>query len=112
MEHFFVVLGFCSIAFWFLYILKVYSDNKAADSAFIEDIKVYEAARLFIKGDSKKVKELLLKCIDFDEEEANEIISMAEKDKTKKSDGHVEFLSAVNKVLGKNIYKINHNNMI
>ena len=111
MEQFFAMLGYSSVILGLMYVLKIYADKKEADSTFIEDQKVYEAARVFAQGDSKKeeAREILLKCIDFDEEEAEEIISSAEKGRY--NSGYADFLKAVNMVLGKSIYNIKtHNN--
>jgi Glu-tRNA(Gln) amidotransferase subunit E-like FAD-binding protein len=108
MEHFFSVVGLCSIVLLLLYILGVYDKFKMSEDDFVEDTNIYKVAQLFEqkKLDKSKIKELLLKCIDFDEEEAEEIILRAEKARNEENSGYVEFIKVVNKVLNKNIYNI------
>lgn len=104
MENFFAMVGLCSIALGVLYILKLYANKRVEASAFVEDQKVYEAARLFAQGAShNEIKELLLKCIDLDEEDIEEILSLSENCKSDDG-GYNSFLKAVNKVLGEDIY--------
>ena len=62
MEHIFVVIGYCTVTFVLIWIIKLIFDTKESSSIFIEDHRIYEAAHIFVQGNSKKdeVKEILL----------------------------------------------------
>ncbi|HEY5584854.1 MAG TPA: hypothetical protein VIK78_10235 [Ruminiclostridium sp.] len=115
MEGFFAEAGIFLITFFIIFIIKKindYSYNKRSDgfgenSIYILDKKVFKAAREFAKGASnEEIEKSLLKCIDFDEEDADEILSMAEKHKSDIDGGYSSFLKDVNKILGEEVYCI------
>jgi hypothetical protein len=115
MDGFVTKVGIISISFLIIFIIKKTDDyfyNKRSygfggNSIYIADGKVFKAARAFSKGDSnEEVKELLLNCINFDEEDASEILSISEKHKMDVDGGYSSFLKAVNKMLGEEVYFI------
>jgi len=115
MEGFFIKIGSVSIVFLIIFIVKKIADyfyNKSPDelggnSMYIVDEKVYKAARLFAQGASnEEVMKIILRCIDFDEEDAEEILSFAEKHRSDDDGGYSSFLKSVNKILGEDVYCI------
>ncbi|HWQ78785.1 MAG TPA: hypothetical protein VN381_08200 [Anaerovoracaceae bacterium] len=72
---------------------------------FYEDEKVYQAADEFARGaSSDEVKAILASCLDFDEQDAEEILSRAIPCRTDKDRGYRAFISSVNKILGEEVY--------
>jgi hypothetical protein len=106
MDSFFENVGMLAIAFIIIYGYKKileYYDFKY--SGFYENEKVYKAADEFVQGAaSDDVKALLAGCFDFDDEDADEIISCSLPHKTDKDGGYREFIKSVNRVLGVDVY--------
>lgn len=106
MERVFADIGIGAIALAVLCIIKIIFNLKEEKNSFIEDARVYSAARAFSKGMADEdVKEELLKCVDFDAEDAEEIIDLSKQYRYKSDVGYSAFIKAVNKVLGKNVYQ-------
>ena len=99
-------IGFMVICFVIIYGYKKlleYYDMKC--SSFYEDNKIYQAADEFIHGAvSNDVVNLLTCCIDFDEKDADKILSQSIPHKTDRDGGYHVFIKSVNEVLGADIY--------
>ena len=113
MEGFLAKAGIISIVILVFFIIKKidnYFYNKRSDglggnSIYVANDKVFKAARMFAQGASnEEVKKLILECIDFDEEDVDEILSLSEKHKSDGDGGYSFFLKAVNKILGEEVY--------
>lgn len=82
-------------------------NTKELGNSHIEDNKVYTIARAFAEGASvMDVRESLLKCIDFDEEDANEILFLVQDYNIDKDGRYSAFIKAVNKVLREDVYRV------
>lgn len=74
---------------------------------YTPDPKVYEAARAFAMQSSEEIiRDILLKSIDFEEEDIDELMSMVEFHKNDIDGGYSAFIKAVNQLLGNEIYCI------
>lgn len=106
MDSFFENVGMLAIAFVIIYGYKKileYHDFKY--SGFYENEKVYKAADEFVQGAaSDDVKAILASCFDFDNEDADEILSRSFPHRTDKDGGYREFIKSVNRVLGVDVY--------
>lgn len=106
MDSFLANVGLMAICLVIIYGYKKmveYYDLKRL--SFYKDKKGYKAADEFIQGAPyDDVKVLLASCCDFDEKDAEEILSRAIRHKTDKDGGYRAFIRAVNKVLGEDVY--------
>jgi hypothetical protein len=81
--------------------------RKEGDFMFIQDEKVYRAARAFAMQSSEEtIKDILLDSIDFDEDRVEEIMSMIKFQRDNIDGGYAAFIKAVNQVLGNQVYGI------
>ena len=75
----------------------------------IPNPRVYQAARLFAQGEPiDRVKELLLNCYDFDEDEAREVVLSADHYRDDVDGGYSAFINTVNLVLGTSAYHLEY----
>lgn len=106
MDSFLANVGLMAICLVIIYGYKKmveYYDLKRL--SFYKDQKVYKAADEFIQGaSSDDVKVLLASCCDFDEKDAEKILSRAIRHRTDKDGGYRAFIRSVNKVLGEDVY--------
>jgi len=106
MDSFLANVGLLAIAFAVIYIYKkVLEWYDYKHSGFYADKKVYKAADEFVHGaSSDDVKVILAGCFDFDEGDAEKILSLSIPHRTDKDGGYRVFIRSVNKVLGEDIY--------
>lgn len=106
MDSFLANVGLLAIAFVIIYGYKKIQDYYYFKHlSFYENEKVYKAANEFVHGaSSDDVKAILASCSDFDEEDAEEILSRALPRRTDKDGGYRAFIRSVNKVLGEDVY--------
>jgi hypothetical protein len=106
MDSFLANVGMLAIAFAIIYIyMKILEWHDDKYSGFYEDEKVYQAANEFVRGvPADDVKALLAGCFNFDEGDAEEIISMSVPHRNDKDGGYKAFIRSVNKVLGEDVY--------
>ncbi len=106
MGSFLASIGLLAIALVIIYGYKKIQDYYCyKHSGFYEDEKIYEAADKFVHGaSSDDVKAILASCFDFDEEDAEEILSLALPHRTDRDGSYRVFIRSVNKVLGKDVY--------
>jgi 3-deoxy-D-manno-octulosonate 8-phosphate phosphatase KdsC-like HAD superfamily phosphatase len=99
-------VGLLAIAFVVIYAYKKIQDYYYfKHSAFYENERIYEAAHEFVRGVSvNDIKAILASCLDFDEEDAEKILSQALPHRTDKDGGYGAFIRSVNKVLGEDVY--------
>lgn len=106
-------VGFVAIILLIFFIIKKVDDYlyfKKVNSLGVEvmyfaDDKVYKAARAFAQGvSSDEIREILLNCVDFDEEDISQIMTSAEPHKTDDDGGYGAFIKTVNKTLGEVVY--------
>lgn len=94
-------LGLTAIAILIIYIIKKIDDyffNKKT-GADVSD-KVFKAAKTFAQGGSAdEIRNILLNCIDFDEEGIEEVLLLSYPHKTDNDGGYHAFLEAVKKEL-------------
>lgn len=108
-------VGFITVVLTVLYIIKKFDDylfskklnSLGESSTYIADEKVYKAARAFAQGISlEDVREILSECIDFDEEDVEQILAFSWNHTSDEDGGYSAFIKAVNKTLGKEVYHI------
>jgi hypothetical protein len=106
MDSFLANVGLLTIAFVIIYgYKKIQEYYYFKHSGFYENEKIYKAADEFVHGaSSDDVKAILASCFDFDEEDAEEILSRALPHRTDKDRGYRAFIKSVNKVLGEDVY--------
>jgi hypothetical protein len=106
MDSFLENIGFMAICFVIIYgYKKLLEYNEMKYSSLYEDNKVYQAADEFVHGAaSNEVVNILTSCIDFDEKDADKILSLSIPHKTDRDGGYRKFIKSVNKVLGADIY--------
>ncbi|MFA6308888.1 MAG: hypothetical protein WC677_03985 [Clostridia bacterium] len=99
-------IGIFAIFFLILFIFKKISEYYCfKHSIYYEDDKVYKAAKEFASEASlEDVKNILADCIDFDEEDVEEILSQESSYRKDKDGGYITFLKCVNNILGKKVY--------
>lgn len=106
MNTFLENVGLIAICFLIMYGIKKimeYYDYK--HSVYYASEKVYKAANKFASGaPSDDVKSLLESCIDFDDEDAEKILSCSFPHRNDKDGGYCVFIKSVNKVLGEDVY--------
>jgi len=106
MDSFLENVGLLAICFIIIYgykkAVEYYSLKRLS---FHEDEKVYKAADEFVHGaPSDDVKVILASCFDFNEKDAEEILSRSIPHRTDKDGGYRAFIRTVNKVLGEDVY--------
>ena len=106
MDSFLENVGLVAISFLVIYIEKKISEYYYFKQlSFYESDKIYKAADEFIHGASfDDVKAILEKCLDFDEEDIEKILSQSIPHRTDKDGGYRAFIKTVNKVLGEDVY--------
>jgi len=99
-------VGILAIAFMIIYgYIKINEYYYLKRLSFYEDEKVYKAAEEFVsETPSDDVKVILANCCDFDEKNAEEILSRSISHRTDKDGGYRAFIRSVNKVLGEDVY--------
>ena len=106
MDSFLENAGLMAISFLIIYIAKKISEHYYfKQSSLYESDKIYKAADEFIQGASfNDVKAILEKCLDFDEEDIEKILSQSIPHRTDKDGGYRAFMKTVNKVFGEDVY--------
>lgn len=106
MDSFLENVGMLAMAFVIIYgYKKIHEYYYFKQSSYYEDEKVYKAAEAFVQGaPSDDVKVILAGCFDFDEKDAEEILSRSISYRTDKDGGYRAFIRTVNKVLGEDVY--------
>lgn len=75
----------------------------------IPNPKVYQAARAFAQGESiDEIKELLLNCFDFDEDDAGKVVLSAKSYSNDIDGGYSAFINIINLVLDTKAYCIEY----
>jgi hypothetical protein len=107
MNSFLAKIGLITIVLLLLYIIKKISDYfYFKKDNYQENDKVYKAAREFAQGAPfDDISGLLANCIDFDEEDTEEVLSRSFPHRTDEDGGYNAFIKAVNKVLGGDVYR-------
>lgn len=73
----------------------------------IPNLKVYQAARAFAQGEPiDEIKELLLNCFDFDEDDAEKVVHSAINYTNEIDGGYSAFINIVGIVLGTKAYRL------
>lgn len=106
MNNILAKFGFTTIVLLLFYIIKKISDYFYLKKAnYQEDDKVYKAAREFSQGAPfNDIRDTLENCLDFDEEDTEEILSQSFPHRSDEDGGYNAFIKAVNKVLGEDVY--------
>jgi hypothetical protein len=113
MENFFATIGIMAIVVFILYLLKkinyVSYQKKQRLILDTEHNKtndcVYEAAEAYAHNGTKEVvKQILLNCISFDEEMAEDIITSAKANE--KEEAFNSFIESVNRELGREAFSL------
>lgn len=106
-DSFLANVGLLAIIFVIIYGYKKLQDYYYfKPSGFYENEKIYKAADEFVHGaSSDDIKAILTNCLDFDKEDAEEILSLSIPHRTDKDRGYKAFIKSVNKVLGADVYK-------
>ncbi len=93
-------MGLIAISLLVLYIIKKINDYiEWKRTGCQQNEKVYRAAGEFAQGASyQAVTNLLVRCIDFDEEDAAEVWAQSLPHRTDKDGGYGAFVKAANKV--------------
>lgn len=103
-------MGLAAISLLALYLIKrisEYLDWKK--TGYQQDDRVYKAAGEFAHGASPgDIRRILINCINFDEEDIEEILSRTLPHRIDKDGGYLAFIKAVNKVLGQEVYSESH----
>ena len=100
MNHILINAGFISIVVLIIYVIKKtvsYFFDKT--DLYISD-KVYDAADAFSEGaEDEEIKSIMSKCIDFDKDDIEEVLSKTRSCRGDEDGGYQSFLQAVKKVL-------------
>ena len=107
MSIFFENVGLFAALVLLLYIAKKISDSFYLERAggCPEDDRVYKAAAKFALGAPfDEIRDILANCIDFDEEDVEEILSRSSSHRADEDGGYGAFIEAVNGILGKEVY--------
>jgi len=113
MESILAGIGLCVIVIIILYAIKKIDDyfyykktiSLGKNEMSAADEKVYKAARAFALGvPLNEIEGILLECINFDEEDIEEVIESAYPHKSDEDGGYNAFVKAVNTVLGVDVY--------
>ncbi len=98
-------IGLISISLLLLYIFKKIFECLSERTDYQADGRVYKAAGEFARGaSSDDIRSVLANCIDFDERDAEEILSRALPHRADGDGGYGAFLKAVNEALGEDVY--------
>ena len=97
-------VGIAMISFLIIYVCKKILEFYDFKRPYVSE-KVYNAADEFAHGASyDEVKAILTRCIDFDGDDAEKILSRSVPYRTEKDGGYRAFIKSVNKLLGQNAY--------
>jgi len=113
MYEFLSKTGLIAIALVIFYCIKKIDDYYYyKKSTYVGDEKIYKAAMAFAQGKSiNEIRNILENCIDFDENDVQEILTIASSHRSDIDHGYSAFIQAVNLTLGENIHEIpNANN--
>lgn len=98
--------GLIAFSLLVLYILKLifnWRDNKT----YVSEDKVFKAAKAFEQEKSfDEIRDILKNCIDLNEEDIEEILTLAFPHRSDEDGGYSAFLEAVNSVLGEDVYQV------
>lgn len=101
MEKIFALIGLAATAVLIL-ILVVKLDDHWSDQRgnVIASVRVYQAARIFAEGANEdEVRDLLLNCIDFYEEDVDDVFQASLPHRNDRDGGYEAFLKAASKVM-------------
>lgn len=106
-------IGLIAIVLVIIYIIKKIYDYyykkailKSKDDLYESNNKVYKAARAFAQGATfDEIRNTLNNCIEFDEDDIEEILSLSFPHRTDEDGGYGAFIKAVNHVTGKDVYE-------
>ena len=95
--------GVIAIAVFIILIIKIidnYVDDKKIGTELSD--KVYQAAKAFSQGKSEdEVRNLMMGCIDFDEEDIEEVLSQAASHRSEEDGGRCAFIEEAKKVISR-----------
>jgi hypothetical protein len=101
MESILMKVGLIAIAILIIYIVKKIDDynfNKKTGTELSE--KVYAAAKAFAEGSpASEIRGILINCIDFTEEDIEEVLSVSSLHKNDVDGGYQAFLNAATQTL-------------
>ena len=102
-----VNIGFIAVILAIIYVYKRIAEiHSYKDSDFYESKKVYKAASEFANGaSSDEVKNILTNSVEFDEEDADNVLADLSSHRLDEDGGYREFIKSVNKVLGADVYR-------
>jgi hypothetical protein len=106
MNNFWESAGLIAICFLMIYVFKKTADHyDCRHSGYYRSEKVSIAAKEFADGASVDVvKGLLAGCLDFDEEDIEDILSGSLLHRGDQDGGYGAFIKEVNKTLGADVY--------
>lgn len=101
-------IGLITIVLIIIYIAKKIDDYYYYKKSICTgDENIYKAAKAFAQGRStNEICNILEQCIEFDEEDVKEILTIALTHKNDEDRGYSGFIKAVNKVLGETAFEI------
>jgi hypothetical protein len=101
MESILIRAGLIAVAILIIYIVKKIDDynfDKKTGTELSE--KVYAAAKAFAEGSpAAEIRGILINCIDFAEEDIEEVLSMSSQHKNDVDGGYQAFLNAATQTL-------------
>lgn len=103
MDRILIMAGLTAIAVLIIYIAKK-TDDYFFDKKTGTDLseKVFRSAKAFSQGESADgIRNILINCIDFDEADIDEVLSMSYPHRNDADGGYHAFVKAVKKVLTK-----------
>ena len=101
MSGFLMMVGITALAILLVIIIKII-DNYYEDRKVGTEIseKIYQAAEKFSAGASDdEIRTILLNCIDFDEDEVDEILELSTSFRADHDGGYIAFINTTRKVL-------------